>query len=77
MITQGELHKLASLHIAEGDLLMLGAARTAIFLNLVPVSAMLVAAMAGIPPTTAQLAGGMLVLGGVMISMLPRRTLAA
>ncbi len=55
----------------------LGAARTAIFLNLVPVSAMLVAALAGTPPTAAQLAGGMLVLGGVTIAMLPRRALAA
>lgn len=55
----------------------LGAARTAIFLNLVPVSAMLVAALAGTPPTTAQLAGGMLVLGGVTIAMLPRRQLAS
>jgi drug/metabolite transporter (DMT)-like permease len=54
----------------------LGAARTAIFLNLVPVAAMAVAALAGTPPTTAQLAGGMLVLGGVTIAMLPRRQLA-
>lgn len=51
----------------------LGAARTAIFLNLVPVSAMLVAATLGTLPTMAQLAGGMLVLGGVMVSMMPKR----
>lgn len=54
----------------------LGASRTAIFLNLVPVSAMLVSGIAGMPPTYAQLAGGMLVLGGVTVSMLPGRTRA-
>ena len=53
----------------------LGAGRTAIFLNLVPVSAMLVGALAGMPPTMAQLAGGALVLGGVTVSMLPMRRL--
>ncbi len=53
----------------------LGAARTAIFLNLVPVFAMLIGTSLGTPPTLAQLAGGLLVLGGVSISMLPvRRT---
>lgn len=51
----------------------LGAARTAIFLNLVPVFAMLLGSALGTPPTTAQLAGGLLVLGGVSLSMLPRR----
>lgn len=51
----------------------LGAARTSIFLNLVPVSAMLIAAAVGTLPTVAQLAGGMLVLGGVTVSMLPMR----
>lgn len=51
----------------------LGAARTAIFLNLVPVFAMLISAGIGMPPTTAQLVGGLLVLGGVTISMLPPR----
>lgn len=51
----------------------LGAARTAIFLNLVPVSAMLIAASVGTLPTLAQLAGGLLVLSGVAVSMLPMR----
>jgi drug/metabolite transporter (DMT)-like permease len=51
----------------------LGAARTAIFLNLVPVFAMLISTAAGTPPTAAQLAGGLLVLVGVAISMLPVR----
>lgn len=54
----------------------LGAARTAIFLNLVPVFAMLVGAFLGTLPTTAQLAGGLLVLGGVSISMFAPRRLA-
>jgi drug/metabolite transporter (DMT)-like permease len=51
----------------------LGAGRTAIFLNLVPVSAMLVGAALGTLPTMAQLAGGMLVLGGVTVALLPAR----
>lgn len=55
----------------------LGAARTAIFLNLVPVFAMLLGAVVASTPTAAQLAGGLLVLGGVTISMLPMRRLAA
>lgn len=48
----------------------LGAARTAIFLNLVPVFAMLIGAFLGTLPSAAQLAGGLLVLGGVTISMI-------
>ena len=51
----------------------LGAARTAIFINLVPVFAMLVSAFLGTLPSTAQVVGGLLVLGGVTISMLPSR----
>jgi drug/metabolite transporter (DMT)-like permease len=52
-------------------IIRLGAARTAIFLNLVPVFAMLIGAASGTSPTAAQLAGGLLVLGGVSISMFP------
>ncbi len=55
----------------------LGAARTAIFLNLVPVFAMLVGGFLGTLPSAAQMAGGALVLGGVSISMFPSRRLAA
>jgi len=55
----------------------LGAARTAIFLNLVPVFAMLLGAAIDASPTASQLAGGLLVLGGVTISMLPGRRPAA
>ncbi len=51
----------------------LGAGRTAIFLNFVPVSAMLVAALTGVLPTSAQLVGGALVLIGLSITMLPKR----
>ena len=54
----------------------LGAARTAIFLNLVPVSAMLMGAVFGTPPTTAQLIGGLLVVGGISITMMPQRRAA-
>ena len=59
-------------------IMRLGAARTAIFLNLVPVFAMLIGTLLGNPPTAAQLAGGLLVLGGVSISMIPQsRTVPA
>ena len=57
-------------------IMRLGAARTAIFLNLVPVFAILIGTTLGKPPTPAQLIGGLLVLGGVTISMLPPRRLA-
>lgn len=54
----------------------LGAARTAIFLNLVPVFAMLLGTLIATAPTAAQLMGGSLVLAGVTLSMLPSRRLA-
>ncbi len=55
----------------------LGAARTAIFLNLVPVFAMLLGAVVATMPTAVQLVGGLLVLGGVTIAILPPRRLEA
>jgi drug/metabolite transporter (DMT)-like permease len=56
----------------------LGAARTAIFLNLVPVFAMLLGVLIDAAPTLAQIAGGLLVLGGVTVAMVPgRRPVAA
>ncbi len=55
----------------------LGAARTALFLNLVPVFAMLVGGMLGTPPTAVQIAGGLLVLGSVAMAMMPRWRAAA
>jgi drug/metabolite transporter (DMT)-like permease len=54
----------------------LGAARTAIFLNLVPVFAMLLSTAIESPPTSAQVAGGLLVIFGVIVSMLPSRSVA-
>ncbi|HLY97361.1 MAG TPA: EamA family transporter, partial [Sideroxyarcus sp.] len=51
----------------------LGAARAAIFLNLIPVFAMLLGVLIEDMPTAPQLVGGLLVLGGVTISMLPGR----
>lgn len=51
----------------------LGAARTALFLNLVPVFAMLLSGAFGTPPSGAQLAGGAIVLIGVSLAMLPMR----
>jgi drug/metabolite transporter (DMT)-like permease len=53
----------------------LGAGRTAIFINLVPVFAMLIGAVIATVPTASQLIGGLLVLSGVTISMLPSRRL--
>ena len=55
------------------DVVIVGAARTAIFLNLIPVFAMLLGVLIEDMPTAPQLAGGLLVLCGVTISMLPPR----
>jgi len=54
-------------------LAQLGAGRTAVFLNLVPVSAMVIAALGGTPPSLVQLLGGAVVLGGVSLALLPVR----
>ena len=48
----------------------LGPARAAIFLNLVPVAAMVIAAFSDVPPNRAQLLGGALVIGAVTFSAL-------
>lgn len=55
----------------------LGAAHASIFMNLVPVFAMLLGVLIEDMPTASQLVGGLLVLGGVTISMLPERRPAA
>ncbi|NOT18268.1 MAG: DMT family transporter [Sulfuriferula sp.] len=49
----------------------LGAGRTALFLNLVPVFAMLTAAVMGALPNMAQIIGGILVISSVAMVMLP------
>ncbi len=54
----------------------LGAGRTSLFLNLVPVFAMLIDAAFGMAPTMPQLIGGLLVIGAVGVSTMPRRRLA-
>jgi len=54
----------------------LGAGRTALFLNLVPVFAMIFDIFMGVVPTMPQLIGGLLVIGAVTIATLPRRQLA-
>jgi drug/metabolite transporter (DMT)-like permease len=54
----------------------MGAGRTSLFLNLVPVFAMLMGGLAGTLPTPAQLAGGGLVLTAVLAAMMPGRRLA-
>ncbi len=53
----------------------LGAGRTALFMNLVPVFAMLFAIMFGVMPTAGQWWGGAIVFAGLFISMLPARRL--
>lgn len=54
----------------------LGASRTSLFLNLVPVFAMLLGSAVGTLPTQAQLVGGLIVIVAVSLTMLPRRRLA-
>ena len=54
----------------------LGASRASLFLNLVPVFAMLVGALLGTVPSQVQIVGGLLVIGAVSIAMLPSRRLA-
>ena len=54
----------------------LGAGHTALFLNLVPVFAMLIGIVIGAIPTLPQLIGGLLVISGISLSMLPKRRLA-
>lgn len=54
----------------------LGASHTALFLNLVPVFAMLIGSISGVLPTMPQLIGGVLVISGISLSMLPKRRLA-
>lgn len=51
----------------------LGAGRTALFLNLVPVSTMVIGAATGAPPTLVQLIGGAVVLAAVSAAMLPAK----
>lgn len=48
----------------------LGATKTAVFLNLVPVSAMLIAAFEGQPPSAVQLLGGGIVIAAVSLASL-------
>ncbi len=56
----------------------LGAGRTALFMNLIPVFALLVAAIMGKPPSGVQLVGGALVIASVSITMLaPKKQGAA
>ncbi len=49
----------------------LGVGRTALFLNLVPVVAMVIAALTGTPPTLLQVAGGLVTIGAVTVASLP------
>lgn len=51
----------------------LGAGRTALFMNLVPVFAMISAMLFGLMPTAGQWLGGAIVFAGLFISMVPNR----
>lgn len=51
----------------------LGAPQAAIFLNLVPLSSMIISAFEGMPPNQAQLIGGVLVISAVTFASLPVR----
>jgi drug/metabolite transporter (DMT)-like permease len=51
----------------------LGPTRAAPFLNLVPVSSMVIASLTGTPPSFPQILGGVLVIGTVMLASLPMR----
>ncbi len=51
----------------------LGAGRTSLFLNLVPVFAMLVDSLLGTLPSDIQLIGGLMVIAAVTVAMLPSR----
>jgi drug/metabolite transporter (DMT)-like permease len=66
---------LAYLFWAQG-IRTLGAARTSLFLNLVPVTTMVLSSLDGLPPTPAQGAGGLMVLVAVTLSALPDRKAA-
>ena len=54
----------------------LGAGRASLFLNLVPVFAMLVGALLGTVPSEVQIIGSLLVISAVSVAMLPSRRLA-
>lgn len=51
----------------------LGAGRTALFLNLVPVFATIIASLGGAVPSLQQLAGGAVVIAAVIYAMMPSR----
>lgn len=51
----------------------LGAGKTALFLNLVPVVVMIISAATGHPPTELQLGGAAVTIGAVTVAMLPGR----
>ncbi len=51
----------------------LGAVIAALFMNLMPITAILITAALGIPPTTQQLVGGGVVLAGIMLAQLRQR----
>lgn len=55
----------------------LGAGRTALFLNLVPVFATIIASLGGNPPNQGQLVGGVVVIAAVAYAMLPGRVSGA
>lgn len=73
VLTMGICGTVLSYLFYNAALARLGAGKTALFLNLVPIVAMAIAALTGAPPTALQLAGGLVTIGAVTVAMLPSR----
>lgn len=54
----------------------LGPSKAAIFLNLIPVTSIVIAAFAGMPPNLAQITGAVVVIGAVMFSTTAKKPVA-
>jgi drug/metabolite transporter (DMT)-like permease len=54
----------------------LGPSKAAIFLNLIPVTSIVIAAFAGVPPNLAQITGAIVVIGAVMFSTTTKKPVA-
>lgn len=73
VLTMGIFGTVLSYLFYNAALARLGAGKTALFLNLVPIVAMVIAALTGTPPTLLQMAGGLVTIGAVTVAMLPSR----
>lgn len=73
VLTMGICGTVLSYLFYNAALARLGAGKTALFLNLVPIVAMVIAALTGTPPTALQIAGGLVTIGAVTVATLPAR----